>query len=217
MILPELRQKFEMTDVDSPKGFNVKVGGKLFKTLFGNLYSDPIRAVIRELSTNAWEIHKQLGKENVPFLVKLPSWLDANFIIRDYGSGLSEEQVDGLYTTAFDSTKDNSNDLGGAFGLGSKCPFAYTNNFIVTSYYNGFKYTYFFVMDEEGLPSQSLASKVITQEPNGLEITIAVKKEDIRTFAQTASDVYRWFANKPKVVGNSDYVQHKEKIGRAHV
>ncbi len=205
MQLVEKVQKVEYIGIEKPHMFNVEVGPKLFKTLIKNLYTDPIRALIRELSTNAWEIHKQLGKETTPFTVKLPNWTDSTFKIRDYGTGLSPEEIKKVYTVIFKSTKDDSNELGGCYGLGSKSPYAYSGSFVVNSYYQGSKYIYFFVSDQYGSPSYSLASKVATTEPDGVEIVIDVKKEDHHEFSNKARDIYRWFENKPTVTGNSAF------------
>lgn len=211
MLLENSVQKFEVSGTQKPKHFSAKVGGKFFSVMFDKLYSNKIAAVIRELSTNAYEIHQVCNKETTPFHVKLPSWLDTNFSIRDFGTGLTEYEIEKIYTCAFESTKDDSNVLGGAFGLGSKTPFAYVDNFIVNSYVNGTKYSYFFIKDKEGCPSYSLADKSKTLEPNGLEITIAVNKNDINEFCRTAQSVYKWFKNKPKVYGNTNYVEPKKE------
>lgn len=209
MILTDKKQNFEASNIGKLKAFKVQEGPKLFNTIFDRLYNDKIRAVIRELSTNAWEVHKQIGKESVPFLVKLPNWNDLNFVVRDYGTGLTEYQINEIYTTAFRSTKEDSNDVGGCFGLGSKAPFCYVDNFIVNSYIAGKKYSYFFMRDANRLPSYSKVSETSSPEPDGLEIIIAARKEDIQEFSKTASDIYRWFEYKPNVTGNNLYVEVK--------
>lgn len=210
------KQKFEMSGTDKVKHFTAKIDAKFFSIMFDKLYSNKIAAVVRELSTNAYEIHQECNKEHVPFHVKLPSWSDMNFIIRDYGTGLTEHEVDRIYTRVFESTKDSSNILGGGFGLGSKSAWAYCNSFIVNSYVNGTKYSYFFIKDSSGCPSYTLADKSHTTEENGLEVCISVNSGDVDEFRLAAQNTYKWFKHKPKVTGNSRYVAVEKPVPLIH-
>ena len=157
------------------KTFSIKASPVAFDILSNKLYSNPTLAIVRELLTNAYDSHKAAGKEDVPIKVNLPSYMEPNFIIRDYGIGLSKEDVLELYTTFFDSTKSNSNDFTGCFGLGSKTPFSYTSSFSVISYWNGTKY-FFIATKKDGLPHIYAVREEPTDEPNGLEVSIPTDK-----------------------------------------
>ena len=156
------------------KAFSIKNSPIAFEILSSKLYSDANMAVVRELLCNAYDSHKACGKQDVPIHVQLPSYLNKNFIIRDYGLGLSKEDVVDLYTTFFHSTKADSNDFTGCFGLGSKTPFSYTDAFTVTSYWNGTKYS-FVAAKKDGYPNIYCISEEDTDECNGLQISIPVK------------------------------------------
>ena len=123
-----------------------------FQILSSGLYSDKITAIIRELSCNAYDSHVVAGCPERPFEVHFPNQHVNTFRIRDYGTGLSHEDVMGLYTTYMESTKQASNDQVGCFGLGSKSPFAYTDSFTVCSYFEGKKSTYNLFIGDEGVP-----------------------------------------------------------------
>lgn len=155
--------------------FKISASPIAFDILSSKLYSDPILAIVRELCTNAYDSHKAAGKEDVPIKINLPSYMEPNFIIRDYGIGLSKEDVMDLYTTFFSSTKSDSNDFTGCFGLGSKTPFSYTSSFSVNSYWNGTKY-YFIATKKDGLPHIFFIKEEPTEEENGLEISIPTDK-----------------------------------------
>ena len=157
------------------KSFSIKASPVAFDILSSKLYSNPTLAIVRELLTNAYDSHKAAGKKDTPIKVNLPSYMEPNFIIRDYGIGLSKEDVLELYTTFFDSTKSNSNDFTGCFGLGSKTPFSYTSSFSVISYWNGTKY-FFIATKKDGLPHIYAVREEPTDEPNGLEISIPTDK-----------------------------------------
>lgn len=180
--------------------FNIAQTSKMFKILSDSLYSDKVMAVIRELATNAYDSHISAGNKN-PFLVKLPTSADPNFSVRDYGTGLSQEDMENLYTTYGASNKNDSNDFVGCLGLGSKSPFAYTKSFTTTSYFNGVQYTYIAAIDDTGVPTLNLIHSVETNEPNGLEIGFAVKQYDFQEFSQKAVRVFHYFKMKPIITG----------------
>ena len=177
------------------KAFSIKNSPVAFEILSSKLYSDANMAVVRELLCNAYDSHKACGKQDVPIHVQLPSYLNKNFIIRDYGLGLSKEDVIDLYTTFFHSTKADSNDFTGCFGLGSKTPFSYTDAFTVTSYWNGTKYS-FVAAKKDGYPNIYCINEEDTDECNGLQISIPVKdgedfvfKNNLRAYLKFVDEI----------------------------
>jgi hypothetical protein len=186
--------------VQSASGFSIAQTSKMFKILSDSLYSDKVMAVIRELSTNAYDSHISAGNKN-PFKVTLPTAANPNFIVRDYGTGLSQADMENLYTTYGASNKNDSNDFVGCLGLGSKSPFAYTKSFTTSSYYNGMKYTYVAAIDDNGVPTLNLFNTCETEEPNGLEISFAVKQYDFSEFSQKAIRIFHYFKMKPIIEG----------------
>ena len=69
-------------------------------SLLRNNYSDTILATIREIIANGIDVSNGRKVE-----VQLPTKLEPTFIVRDYGCGLSEEDMMGLYTKYGKSTK----------------------------------------------------------------------------------------------------------------
>lgn len=182
--------------------FRIRNSAKAFSILSSGLYANKVRAIIRELSCNAVDSHVAAGKQNTPFDVHLPNPLEPHFSIRDYGTGLSHEQVTQIYTTYFESTKTNSNEFIGALGLGSKSPFSYTDNFTVTAIQNNKKGIYTAFINEQGVPSIALMMEEETTEPNGVEVKFSVNDRfDFDKFCQEARSVYKWFKLKPVVSG----------------
>ena len=180
--------------------FSIAQTSKMFKILSDSLYSDKVMAVVRELCTNAHDAHVAAGNKN-PFKVTLPTQANPSFIVRDYGTGLSQQDMEELYTTYGASNKNTSNDFVGCLGLGSKSPFAYTKSFTTSSYWNGTKFTYIAAIDESGVPTLNLLGISETNEPNGLEISFAVKNYDFAEFTQKAVRVFHYFKMKPIVEG----------------
>ena len=190
--------------INSSNQFTIAQTSKMFKILSDSLYSDKVMAVVRELSTNAFDSHISAGNKN-PFLVKLPTAADPNFTVRDYGTGLSQADMESLYTTYGASNKNDSNDFVGCLGLGSKSPFAYTKSFSTTSYFNGKQYTYIAAIDDSGVPTLNLIHSCDTDEPNGLAISFAVKQQDFREFSQKSIRIFHYFKNKPIIHGGVDW------------
>ena len=186
--------------VQSASGFTIAQTSKMFKILSDSLYSDKVMAAIRELSTNAYDSHVSAGNKN-PFKVILPTSANPSFTVRDYGTGLSQEDMESLYTTYGASNKNDSNDFVGCLGLGSKSPFAYTKSFTTSSYYNGTKYTYIAAIDDSGVPTLNLFNSTETDEPNGLEISFAVKQYDFDEFSKKAIRIFHYFKMKPIIEG----------------
>ena len=123
----------ESAGAKSSSRFSIEASQQAFAVLSSTIYEDKIKAPIRELSTNAYDAHVEAGCPDKPFEVHLPNAIDPEFRVRDYGVSMSHEDVMSLYTTYFGSNKRNSNSLNGCLGLGSKSPFAYTNQFWVTA------------------------------------------------------------------------------------
>lgn len=181
--------------------FKIAASAKAFDILSSKLYEDVPKAIVRELSTNAYDAHVVAGHLEKPFEVSFPNMMNPMFKIRDFGTGLAPKDIEDLYTTYFASDKTDSNDFTGMLGLGSKSPYAYTQNFAVNDYYNGKLYSYSMFTDEEGIPVVSRLGETETSEPNGLEISFAVKPQDFRAFIIAGESVYQHFSIKPIIKG----------------
>lgn len=197
--------------VQSENTFTIKATSKAFDILSSGLYSDKIKAIVRELSCNAHDSHVAAGKANKPIEVKLPTYLDHTFYVKDFGLGLSHEGVTQLYTTYFESTKTESDDYIGQLGLGSKSPFSYAATFTVESRFNGVKRVYTCFKNEAGLPAISLMGEENTNEMNGVTVSLAVKREDVDKFNEAARKVFMYFNPKPVIKGQTDWTPYKIK------
>lgn len=205
-----------LSNVGATGEFKIRNSAKAFKILSDGLYSNKIRAIIRELSCNALDSHVGAGKATLPFEVHLPTVLEPWFAVRDFGLGLDGHQVVNIYTTYFESTKTDSNDFIGALGLGSKSPFSYTENFTVTAVKNGVKRIYSAFINDAGVPSIAEMGEELTDEGNGVEVKFSVtNKYDYDSFRNEARKVFMWFKVKPEITGVNGFecgdVKYKEQ------
>ena len=168
------------------------------------VYSHKERAIIRELSCNAHDSHVMAGTTGVPFEVHLPTTLESWFSIRDYGTGLSDEDVRNIFAGIGISTKRDSNEVIGCFGIGSLSPYALTDSFNVKSYMNGVVRHYNCYRDDNRKPVVALLTEMETDEPNGLEVSLTVEGR-VSNFQEDAVHVFKyWEGTTPDM--NDDYV-----------
>ncbi|WNV49410.1 rIIA lysis inhibitor [Escherichia phage L14] len=181
------------------KAFSITASPKVFKILSSDLYTNKIRAVVRELITNMIDAHALNGNHE-KFIIQVPGRLDPRFVCRDFGPGMSDFDIQGddnspgLYNSYFSSSKAESNDFIGGFGLGSKSPFSYTDTFSITSYHKGEIRGYVAYMDGDGPQIKpTFVKEMGPDDKTGIEIVVPVEEKDFRNFAYEVSYIMRPF------------------------
>lgn len=196
----------DISRTETENSFKIKATGKAFRILSDNLYGDKVGSVIREIGCNAVDAHA-MNKNNVPFEVHVPTDKEPWFSIRDFGPGMSNEDVMTIYTTYFESTKTQSDDFIGAYGLGGKSPFSITNSFAVTSIHAGMKRSYTMFIDEYDLPRVSMIVEELTQEPSGMLVSVPVNGFSmINDFQRKIPQIYQYFDPKPTIISDTVYI-----------
>lgn len=180
-------------------GISLADSAHIMTILRDTLYSDKVMAVLREYSANAWDSHRMSGKGDLPIKVHLPTATEPVLQIRDFGSGLSRDDVFNVYTQYGASTKRDSDTAVGMLGIGSKSGFAYSDTFTVTSWFGGTKSVYAAMLD----PSDKGEIKLIGEEPcgdeTGIMIEIPVKTADVHEFRDKAQRLYVHFDPRPDI------------------
>jgi hypothetical protein len=165
------------------------------------LYSNKILAIIREYSCNAYDANVMAGRRNVPIKITLPSVFSSQIVFRDNGNGLSQDEMENVFTRYGKSTKRTSNETIGAFGIGGKCYFAYSPSFIVNSFKDGIKTSYNCVLDETNVGKLVTLMSEPSNEPSGLEIIGNVKKDDVQMFRDEVMKFFRHWDVMPNIEG----------------
>ena len=129
--------------------------------LLRDAYSDPATAVLREYAVNGFDSHVEAGIASRPISVTLPTKLEPHLTIRDYGKGLTPEQIENLFCSYGASSKRDSNDYTGCLGIGCKSAFAVTDSFTVTTFHGGKARTYNCYLDESEVGKAALLSEKI--------------------------------------------------------
>ena len=184
--------------------------------LSDKIYSDKELAVIRELSCNAHDSHVVAGTQDVPFDVHLPTQLEPWFCIRDYGTGLADDEIADIYSAIGVSTKRHTNELIGAFGVGSLSPYALCDSFIVRSFQNGAVRTYQCMRDAKRVPKVLPLGEAPTDEPNGLEVKLTVAGK-VSEFETAAEKVFLFWDGTIPNINNRHVVRKCKEMRDAYV
>jgi len=161
-------------------------------------YSDPIRAVVREYGTNAAEAH-MLNNNKKPFAITLPTSMRPTFKVRDFGPGLGTENFKDLFCSYGGSSKRTSNQFTGCLGIGCKSYGSYSDSCTVTDVHDGVKRIWNCFIDESEVGKASLLSETKTDESSGVEVSVAVRPNDIERFRNTVIKVYKVFDLPPSI------------------
>ena len=218
MITTSKQTTLKQSDDFQSVSFGIKESGlsHIFNVLRNQLYSDKVLAVIREYSTNAVDAHIEVGKADTPIKVTLPTQMTPEFKVRDFGRGLTENQVSEIYAMYGESTKRGTNEQIGQLGLGSKSAFAYGDNFVINSFVKGTKTTYNAFIDPSDVGQISKIHSEKTDENDGIEIVIPVKSDDYSEFYNKATRLYKYFKVIPDVRGASQE-QLKDDLKRGEI
>jgi hypothetical protein len=183
----------------------IKTSPKIFNFFADQTYANKPKAICRELAANAVDSHVMAGKADEPIEIWLPTLLDPTFRVRDHGLGMSHEFMMTQFMCYADgSTKDQSNQAIGGFGIGSKSPFAYVDQYTVKSIFDGIESVYSIFKDEDGIPAIGLLGQRATQESNGVSVEFPVQPDDFRTFEEAAFEALRYFEPLPDVKNASE-------------
>lgn len=195
----ETAREETVSNLPTAKKFSITASAKAFQILSSGIYENKKEAIVRELSCNAYDSHVQAGMADTPFVVHLPTMFEPFFSVEDFGVGLSEEEVYNVYTTYFESTKTDSNDVIGALGLGSKSPFSYTDSFTITACKDGTMAVFNASIGSSGEPEVVKMYDRPWVGSNGVKVEVSIAERDTHAFHTAASEVFSWFKVKPSL------------------
>lgn len=184
-----------LTNAEQQESHNFSIGDAsvVIEILRNKLYEHPIRTLVQEYCCNGRDANRE-AKSTKPLLITAPTMLQPEFVVRDYGLGISPDRVANVFVKYGSSTKRNSDKMTGGFGIGAKSAWSYTDSFIVTTFINGTKRVY---LCHTGLNSEGKMDLLSTTdgcgEENGTEIKIPVKGKDISAFNNAiVRAVFEW-------------------------
>lgn len=189
-----VRPAFNTLDPAASTGFRVEEAdmGGIMSILSDNIYSDKIMAVVREIICNAVDACVMSPNIGKPVVLHAPTIAEPWISFRDWGNGLSFEEVKNIFVCYGKSTKRDTNLATGMLGIGSKSPFSYTDAFNVISYTGTEKVTYCAQKTANGGATMYQVATIPCDEPTGLEVVVYVESHDIDAFHQRIRSFYRY-------------------------
>lgn len=204
------------------RAITIAANGTIIRNTIKGIYSNKERTITRELMANAFDAHVVAGCVDTPVEVYLPTTLDPVFSVRDFGCGMSHDFVMEHYSALGFSTKSDSNDQTGMFGVGSKSPLAISDSFTVRCFDKPTEdnpsgrvrlYTVFF--DDSGNPKLqhtfSVSPRAEDQvERGGTEVKVPVgyvHKDAI--ISGLAEQQFAWFDRAVKFDGATEQIDGK--------
>ena len=110
------RDESEVAVLGEVQKYKVGIDGRninhIVTILSSNLYSHPMQSFLRETVSNAIDSHLEAGVDE-PIIITIT---DQDISIRDFGTGISPERFQEIYTNIGSSTKRQSNNYIGSFG-----------------------------------------------------------------------------------------------------
>lgn len=186
---------------------------RYISSLLRNNYSDTILATIRETYANAVDATLDNGYAESMIEVTLPNILNSTFSVRDFGRGLSRDEIFNLYSKYGKSTKRNSNEAIGGFGIGRFAPLSYNKDgFSVTSFLNREKRIYLVYISEENDTKIDEVYVGQSDERNGIMISVAVSNSDISAFVEKVRSFFTYFDNLPKFIGQEITINKSKNV-----
>lgn len=152
------------------------------------LYTYPRLATVREIICNGWDGHIITDRTDTPLQITLK---DDLLSIRDFGPGIHHDKIGQIYGVFGNSTKRDDSTQTGGFGLGSKAPFSYVDNFEVISHHEGVKTVYRISkssMEAGGKPSIDTIVSVPTTE-TGLQVKVNIQNHHMDEFLRLVHEV----------------------------
>jgi len=201
MIIDDKKAPSVSTLTGEAAEFRIATNAKAFRVLVDGIYADKIGSIVRELLSNAFDAHVRRGNSHERFEVRVPNGLNPTFSVRDYGCSMDHEFVMSSYSTLFESSKANSNDEVGAFGLGAKSFLAYTDACTLTCWLDGEVRSYSIALADSGVPQVRLVHRAPSDKPQGVEVTFAVAREDFTAFATAVTGAVYGLDTVPIVHG----------------
>jgi hypothetical protein len=161
---------------------------KTFRMQIDSIYSDKPGAPVRELAANAFDSHVRAG-EDKPFYVHVPTPLNPEFFVRDYGVGMTDELMETVYIVIGASDKELTNEEVGTWGLGSKSPFAYADQYTITCYDGEIARQYGYGIAEDGVPTLYTMAQEPNDQPRGVRVGFAVESQDFHLFETAVQNI----------------------------
>jgi hypothetical protein len=216
MILERQKENLELNDGEIHESFATVIdfdSADFLKQMLSKFYSDAVGSLIRETTSNALDSHREINSSE-PIVVSFNTNEEGNyeFSVEDFGVGINKDTINNILRKYGKSTKRNSVNQLGAFGLGWKSPLAYTSGFYFIGRKDGIEIKCMMYEGEEDIKIDIL-HEGSTKERNGCKVIVPVKHSDRGDFIVKINEQLAYFENVYFNVQNlnNDFKIHREE------
>ena len=163
---------------------------QLIMDVLAKLYDNPVEAAIREYVSNAYDANVEAGSTE-PVHLHVPTEDEPYLEVSDTGNGLDYLEIVSVFANFGTSTKRDSNEFIGGFGVGSKSGLAISDKIHVSSVCNGLLNE--FVIERKGgiLQTRFIVENKKTMSHSGTTVTVNLNKNFIEPDAITLFTRYQ--------------------------
>ena len=210
--------KAETLNVTNKKEFTVDTSNQMIVSILRDkLYSNKVAAVCREVASNSRDANREAGRKETPVIITITnnSLLNEGMSIsfKDSGIGTTPSRIDNVFLKYGSSTKRDSNNQTGGFGIGAKTPFAYTNEFLIStiSEENGKRLHNIYqalISNENGQETSQLltVSSKETTEETGTEIIVPIQDMHLSEFIEECHKATILWDVQPEIIVEGENV-----------
>lgn len=205
---------------------NLIVGGEMTETDIGvgdprmiihhlvkSVYQFAKITMVQEIASNARDANVEAGNAHIPIEIRVPNNLEPNLVISDHGIGIAPARMFNIFVKIGNSTKRDDNMADGAFGIGSKIPLAYCDQFTVKTIVkedgNLVRRMYAVVKrDDFSIKLMELGESHIinslddpSDQHTGTSITIPIKNQDITDVRKAVIEKTEFWDVRPTITG----------------
>lgn len=172
------------------------------------MYPNPILASVRETVSNALDATMKIPEADRKPVEVSVGMFDDTFTVRDYGVGMSLEEVKENFLRYGSSTKAGDFESVGAFGLGAKAPLSYTSEFTVTTTQDGVTTAFKLSNTAAGFKFAIMYSRN-TGRDSGTIVAIPMLDTDRRDFMDAVSIYQKYSFDLPVIVNGENPTEHR--------
>lgn len=201
-------------------------------SLLTNLYQNGALAIFREYLANGYDSQMRagnLGEKQIEVNINRPQdgafkKFDGSvltekgvFSVKDYGTGMSHQEMKDIYAKYGNSTKEDENESIGGFGVGAKSALSITDYFEVISIKDGKKINASIQLENKNIAQMYVLSVEKTNEHNGLEVRIPITDTIAQEIdAESKRFFFAWSKNVVTVNGEepfwTGYFDNKDRV-----
>ena len=159
-------------------------------------YRDPIASLIREYVSNCFDSHIEAGVDTPVYVTLEEDQSSWYWACEDFGVGLSPDRCKNIFMKYLTSTKEETNDQIGAFGMGSKSGLGYTDVVHIRTRFDGTEYKYMLHKTTDA-PTLALMDSYPTNKGNGTQVKVYLKDnwDETEKFKRKTQQQLTYFDN----------------------